>query len=134
MYKRQILEKGIYTNPSQALSGSVPGLKVTLTSGNPTSSPKVILRGGTEFDGSGGPLVIVDGQLRDNCDDINPQDIASMDVLKDAGATARYGARASNGVIDVYKRQVFSPCSLSEGFGFSYQSNNIAIVSCFVLK
>lgn len=56
----QILEKGIYTNPSQALSGSVPGLKVSLTSGNPTSSPKVILRGGTEFDGSGGPLVIVD--------------------------------------------------------------------------
>ena len=95
----QILEKGIYTNPSQALSGSVPGLKVSLTSGNPTSSPKVILRGGTEFDGSGGPLVIVDGQLRDNFDDINPQDIASMDVLKDAGATAIYGARASNGVI-----------------------------------
>lgn len=87
----QILEKGIYTNPSQALSGSVPGLKVSLTSGNPTSSPKVILRGGTEFDGSGGPLVIVDGQLRDNFDDINPQDIASMDVLKDAGATAIYG-------------------------------------------
>ena len=43
--------------------------------------------------------MIVDGQLRDNFDDINPQDIASMDVLKDAGATAIYGARASNGVI-----------------------------------
>ena len=51
----QILDKGIYTNPSQALSGSVPGLKVSLTSGNPTSSPKIILRGGTEFDGSGSP-------------------------------------------------------------------------------
>ena len=95
----QMLDKGIYTNPSQALSGSVPGLKVSLTSGNPTSSPKIILRGGTNFDGSGGPLVVVDGQLRDNFDDINPQDIASMDVLKDAGATAIYGARASNGVI-----------------------------------
>ena len=94
----QMLDKGIYTNPSQALSGSVPGLKVSLTSGNPTSSPKIILRGGTNFDGSGGPLVVVDGQLRDNFDDINPQDIASMDVLKDAGATAIYGARASNGV------------------------------------
>lgn len=43
--------------------------------------------------------MVVDGQLRDNFDDINPQDIASMDVLKDAGATAIYGARASNGVI-----------------------------------
>ena len=95
----QMLDKGIYTNPSQALSGSVPGLKVSLTSGNPTSSPKIILRGGTNFDGSGGPLVVVDGQLRDNFDDINPQDIASMDVLKDAGVTAIYGARASNGVI-----------------------------------
>lgn len=45
----QMLDKGIYTNPSQALSGSVPGLKVSLTSGNPTSSPKIILRGGTNF-------------------------------------------------------------------------------------
>lgn len=93
------IREGYIYKSSQALSGSVPGLKVSLTSGNPTSSPKVILRGGTEFDGSGGPLVIVDGQLRDNFDDINPQDIASMDVLKDAGATAIYGARASNGVI-----------------------------------
>ena len=73
----QILEKGIYTNPSQALSGSVPGLKVSLTSGNPTSSPKVILRGGTEFDGSGGPLVIVDGQLRD----VEVEKARSVDAL-----------------------------------------------------
>lgn len=95
----KVLEKGVYTNPAQALSGVVPGLKVSLNSGNPTSSPKIVLRGGTNFDGTGSPLVIVDGQLRDNYNDINPQDIESMDVLKDAGATAIYGARASNGVI-----------------------------------
>lgn len=90
---------GTHTNPASALSGAVSGLRVIQTSGNPNSVPQIILRGGTNFDGSGSPLVIVDGQLRDSMSDINSEDIESMDVLKDAGATALYGARASNGVI-----------------------------------
>lgn len=90
---------GSFTNPASALSGAVSGLRVIQSSGNPTSVPSIILRGGTNLDGSGSPLVIVDGQLRDSMEDINPEDIESMDVLKDAGATALYGARASNGVV-----------------------------------
>lgn len=90
---------GAYSNPAQALSGAVAGLKVTQSSGNPGAAPTIVLRGGTNLDGSGSPLVMVDGQLRDGLSDINPEDIESMEVLKDAGATALYGARASNGVI-----------------------------------
>ena len=93
------LTVGVYSNPAQALSGAVAGLKVTQSSGNPGATPSIVLRGGTNFDGTGSPLVLVDGQLRDSLSDINPEDIESMEVLKDAGATALYGARASNGVI-----------------------------------
>lgn len=91
---------GVFANPGQALSGAVSGLRVVNTSGSPNATPSIALRGGTNWDGTGTPLVIVDGMLRESgFQDINPEDIASMDVLKDAGATAIYGARASNGVI-----------------------------------
>ena len=95
----EALKVGVFSNPAQALSGAVAGLKVTQSSGNPGSTPSIVLRGGTDWDGSGAPLVMVDGQLRSALSDINPEDIESMEVLKDAGATALYGARASNGVI-----------------------------------
>ncbi len=58
-----------------------------------------MLRGGTNLDGSGSPLVIIDGAVRQSLSDVNPEDIKSLEVMKDAGATAIYGARASNGVI-----------------------------------
>ena len=51
------------------------------------------------MDGSGSPLIIVDGQIRSGMNDINPEDIADLQVMKDAGATAIYGARANDGVI-----------------------------------
>lgn len=95
----QILETGIRSNPAQALSGTIPGLRVSTGTGRPGSLPSIILRGGTDFDGSGSPLIIIDGQQRSSLSDINPDDIGSMEVLKDASATAIYGARASNGVI-----------------------------------
>jgi TonB-dependent SusC/RagA subfamily outer membrane receptor len=96
--KDETFKVGVFSNPAQALSGAVSGLRVMQTSGNPGAAPTVVLRGGTNLDGSGSPLVIVDGQLRGSLSDINPEDIESMDVMKDAGATAIYGARASNGV------------------------------------
>lgn len=95
----ETLKVGLFSNPAQALSGAVAGLKVIQASGNPGATPTIVLRGGTNFNGTGSPLVIVDGQLRDSFSDINPEDIESMEVMKDAGATAIYGARASNGVI-----------------------------------
>jgi TonB-dependent SusC/RagA subfamily outer membrane receptor len=95
----KLLETGIRANPAQALSGTVPGLRVVTASGRPGALPNIVLRGGTNFDGSGSPLIIMDGQIRGSLSDINPEEIESMEVLKDASATAIYGARASNGVI-----------------------------------
>lgn len=100
---------GVFANPGQALSGAVSGLRVINTSGSPNATPTIALRGGTNWDGTGTPLVIVDGMLRESgFEDINPEDIASMDVLKDAGATAIYGARASNGVIFITTKKGMS--------------------------
>ena len=97
--KNEALEKGLFSNPAQALSGAVSGLRVQQTSGSPGATPTITLRGGTNLDGTGSPLVVIDGQVRGGLNDVNPEDIESMEVMKDAGATAIYGARANNGVI-----------------------------------
>lgn len=102
----EALTKGSYGDPAQALVGAVAGLKVQQTSGFAGSTPSITLRGGTSYDGTGEPLVVVDGQIRtDGLSDLNSNDIESMEVLKDAGATAIYGARAANGVILVTTKQ-----------------------------
>lgn len=95
----KVLETGIRSNPAQALAGTIPGLRVSTGTGRPGSLPSIILRGGTGLDGSGSPLIIMDGQVRGSLSDINPEEIESVEVLKDASSTAIYGARASNGVI-----------------------------------
>lgn len=95
----KVLETGIRSNPASALAGTIPGLKVQQTSGRPGAVASVVLRGGTGYTGGGSPLVMVDGLLRSGFSDINQDDIESIEVLKDASATAIYGARASNGVI-----------------------------------
>ena len=97
--KSSTLEVGVYGNPAQALSGAVSGLRVIQNSGSPTAVPTIVLRGGTNLDGTGSPLIMVDGMQRNSLSDINSADIMSIEVLKDAGATALYGARANNGVI-----------------------------------
>lgn len=102
--KEDVIASGMHTNPAQALSGAVAGLQVQQVSGDPGATPTIILRGGTSLDGSGSPLVIVDGAQR-SLADLNPNDIASIEVLKDAGATAIYGARAANGVVLVTTKQ-----------------------------
>jgi TonB-linked SusC/RagA family outer membrane protein len=95
----KFLETGIRANPAQALSGTIAGLRVVNGTGRPGALPDIVLRGGTNFNGTGSPLIIMDGQIRGSLSDINPEEIESMEVLKDASATAIYGARASNGVI-----------------------------------
>lgn len=97
--KNERLTTGMFSNPAQALSGTVAGLKVVQNSGNPNASPHIVLRGGTDYNGSGSPLIVVDGMIRSSMADINPSDIESLEVMKDAGATAIYGSRANNGVI-----------------------------------
>ena len=122
----EALTVGVHSNPAQALSGAVSGLRVVQTSGNPGAMPSIVLRGGTNLDGTGAPLIMVDGQLRDSLSDINPEDIESIDVLKDAGATALYGARASNGVILVTTKngkQGRAEVNLKARYGLNYINN-----------
>ena len=125
--KEETLKQGLYSNPAQALSGAVAGLSVSQTSGNPGSTPTLVLRGGTNFDGSGSPLILIDGQVRSSLSDINPDDIESMEVLKDAGATAIYGARANDGVILVTTKRGKSgraEVNLKAKFGLNYFKNS----------
>lgn len=121
--KEENLKVGLFSNPAQALSGTISGLRVIQSSGNPSAAPTIVLRGGTNLDGTGSPLVIVDGQLRGDLSDINPEDIESMEVLKDAGATALYGARANNGVVLVSTKRGKSgrtSISLKAKLGLNY--------------
>lgn len=90
---------GLNANPAQALVGAASGVKVNITTGDPGATPSIVIRGGTDWSGNNEPLVVVDGQIRGSLSDINPNDIEDMQILKDAGATALYGARAANGVI-----------------------------------
>lgn len=89
---------------TQALQGKVAGVQVTPSSGEPGAGSVVRIRGvGTLGDAS--PLYVVDGMLLDDISFLSPNDIATMDVLKDASATAIYGSRGANGVIIVTTKQ-----------------------------
>lgn len=88
------------TNPQQALQGRVAGIDVLINSNKPGDEPRVRVRGNRSITAGNDPLYIVDGiPYAGNMNDINPGDISSMDVLKDASATAIYGSRGANGVI-----------------------------------
>lgn len=99
----RVMQNVTYANPASALQGTIPGLRVQSTSGQPGERPRVILRGGTSINNPNGstPLYVVDGVIRGDMDHINPADIESVQVLKDAASTSIYGSRASNGVIIV---------------------------------
>lgn len=95
-----VLKNAAFSNAGQSLQGSVTGLRVVNVSGQPGSTPEITLRGGATITGkNSNALVIVDGVVRENMNDINPSDIESIQVLKDAASTAIYGARANGGVI-----------------------------------
>ncbi|QKZ12418.1 SusC/RagA family TonB-linked outer membrane protein [Spirosoma sp. KUDC1026] len=88
------------TNARQALQGRAAGVDVVQNSSKPGAGPTVRIRGRRSINASNDPLYVVDGiPQAGNIDDINPNDIASMEVLKDASATAIYGSRGSNGVV-----------------------------------
>jgi TonB-linked SusC/RagA family outer membrane protein len=82
-----------------ALQGRASGVTVAKTSGAPGAAAKIRIRGANSITGNNDPLVVVDGVIGGDLSTINPNDIASMDILKDASATAVYGSRGSNGVI-----------------------------------
>lgn len=100
--------QGVVTSPEQLIQGKVAGVSIISNSGSPGSGSQIRIRGGASVNGSNDPLIVVDGvPLSTNTiagvasplDMINPDDIESFTILKDASAAAIYGNRASNGVI-----------------------------------
>jgi len=130
---------GSETNAINALSGKVAGMSISSSSGNMGGSSRVLLRGASSFTGNNSPLYVVDGIPLDdsnNADansqrgaggydmgsmaqDINPNDIASISVLKGPSASALYGSRAANGVIVITTK---SGSSKKKGFGVSFST------------
>lgn len=100
----ELLERPI-TNVLQGLQGRVAGVNVYLNSGSPTASPRVLIRGLGTINSSSSPLYVVDGVVMEDIAFLNPYDIESMEVLKDASSTAIYGARGANGVILITTRR-----------------------------
>ncbi len=88
-------------SPLQILQGRAAGLSITNNSGIPGQSSDVTIRGTGSINGNTSPIYVVDGVIRTGIDNLNPNSIASVSVLKDASAAAIYGSRAANGVIIV---------------------------------
>lgn len=110
------------SNPLTQLQGKVPGANIVSASGRPGTAPAVILRGPQSINAEGrgqGPLVIVDGVIsQGDLQDINPQDIESVEVVKGAAAASLYGSRAGNGVIQITTRS-----GKNVGEGVRFRSN-----------
>lgn len=84
---------------AESIQGKIPGVDITRSNGSATSGVSITVRGNRSIRASNGPLIIVDGVQYSSIQDINPNDIESMEVLKDASSTAIYGSRGANGVI-----------------------------------
>lgn len=106
--KESDFNKGAITSPAGLITGKMAGVQVTSNSGAPGDGASILIRGGSSLSASNNPLVVIDGVVtsgeggsgsRSALNALNPADIASFTVLKDASATAIYGSRASNGVI-----------------------------------
>jgi TonB-linked SusC/RagA family outer membrane protein len=96
------IESRPISNVGQALQGAIPNLNVTISDGSPNTTPQLNVRGGTSFSGgsfvTGSPLILVDG-IEMDINQLNPEDIDNISVLKDASSAAIYGSRAAFGVM-----------------------------------
>ncbi|MFZ1716178.1 MAG: SusC/RagA family TonB-linked outer membrane protein [Saprospiraceae bacterium] len=97
--KAEDFNKGAITSPAQLLQGKVPGLVIAKPNGDPNGGFTIRLRGLSTVGGNTEPLIIIDGVPGANLRSVDPNDIETMDVLKDGSAAAIYGTRGSNGVI-----------------------------------
>ncbi len=136
--KAESFNKGIINSPQQLLQGKVSGVNVTSSSGEPGAPIGITVRGPGGVRTGSTPLFVVDGLPLDNSSTgggdplnfINPQDIESIDVLKDASATAIYGARGANGVILITTKKGkagTSALGFSSSVGFSKLANALPI-------
>ena len=112
--KAEELNKGAVTSPQELIMGKVPGLSVSQGDGAPGAGSTIRIRGGASLNASNDPLIVIDGIPVSNdaapgtpnaLATINPNDIETFTVLKDASATAIYGSRASNGVIIIQTKK-----------------------------
>ncbi len=97
--KPEDFNRGNVSNPAQLLQGKVAGLSITRAGGNPNNGFNVRLRGLSTFGANSSPLIVLDGVIGASIENVDPNDIQSIDVLKDGSAAAIYGARGSSGVI-----------------------------------
>ena len=128
------LATGILPSTELVLQGRVAGLTVTRGSGDPASGGSLRLRGGTSLTASNNPLIVVDGIAGVDINIVQPSDIQSIDVLKDASATAIYGSRGANGVIIITtkggSRGAKGLAITYNGYmGVSTASNNLDLLS-----
>ena len=101
------LEQSQVTNVTDALAGAVPGVTLTSNDGAPGAKSSIKIRGFSSINAKNDPLIIVDGApYSGDINNINPNDVESMTVLKDAASNALYGARGANGVILVTPKKV----------------------------
>lgn len=136
------LAKGMATSASDLLIGKAPGVSVVTDGGAPGSAAKIRIRGGSSMKASNDPLIVIDGVPVDNTTSINgmanplasvnPNDIESFSVLKDASAAAIYGSRASNGVIIITTKKGSSgkpKINYNGTFSISSKTDDIDVMS-----
>ena len=136
------LNHGLQTNAQDMITGKIAGVSVISDGGTPGGKATIRIRGGSSLNASNDPLVVIDGLAMDNqgikgvsnlLSTVNPNDIASFTVLKDASATAIYGSRASNGVIIITtKRGVAGAApkvSYDGNISFGFKRNTVAVMN-----
>ena len=123
---KDIAERPI-VSAAQAIQGKAAGVNVYQPNGAPGGEMVIRVRGTTSFNGSNNPLYVVDGVPVDNLNFLSPQDIASMQILKDASSAAIYGSRAANGVILITTKQASGEAKISANvqIGVSNVANQI---------
>jgi TonB-dependent starch-binding outer membrane protein SusC len=138
--KSEAFNKGIINSPEQLLQGKVAGVNVTSATGEPGGAQGITIRGPGGLRTGSTPLFVIDGLALDNSSTgggnplnfLNPQDIETIDVLKDASATAIYGARGANGVVLITTKKGkagVSTMDFSTNYGFSTIANPLPVLS-----
>ena len=132
--KAEDINRGAVTSPDQMLQGKVPGLLVTPAAGDPTGSATIRIRGAASLKAKNDPLIVIDGVpvtaeggagMANPLASVNPNDIDTYTVLKDASATAIYGSRASNGVIIITtKKGTGNNVQVSYNSSYSLKQNS----------
>lgn len=134
--KAEDMNKGAISDVGQLLQGKVAGLNIS-SSGDPTRAASVVMRGVSTLNSSQGPFYVVDGIPGVDISMISPDDIATIDVLKDAAATAIYGNRAANGVIMVTTKKGSkerTQIAYNNYFGIENVSNQLDMMNAAQLR